>query len=346
MQILYCRIGWMSFYRGLRNDTILNGGTFKDKFEIYNFMPHHDKFLGFVEPSGSIHVEKLGADKDAEYVDDVLVVWLACPPDEGGLRIIGWYKDARVYREFQNVSADDMKLRDDNSRNMYNILAEEAVLLAPEERDFGIDGPGRHAIWYDEKKTAETEVLNYIESYERELESIASSEEFSDKDSTDEDTYIRAAAQIDFLYEKNGVTDQAISQEKEQGLRNIFKKQYGPEALLKYSGISVWDRVWEHGEGGMIYALRNDDQFRNFGSAKSQDVASLPMHLTRDGNYYAGRNNEILGQSGAIAYGEKFRNKFVACVKAIEKRSLETVEDFIELGEYLDENLDGKGKQI
>lgn len=87
----------MNFYKGPKNDIIANGGRNDDKFEVYNFMPHQDMYLGFVEPMGTIHVERLGAAKADEYVDDVLVVWLATSPDEGGMRIVGWYRDATVY---------------------------------------------------------------------------------------------------------------------------------------------------------------------------------------------------------------------------------------------------------
>ena len=348
MQILYCRIGWMNFYRGLKNDQIANGGNNDDKFEVYNFLPHHDKYFGFVEPMGSIHIERLGAGKNDNYVKDILVVWIATSPEEGGMRIVGWYRDATVYREFAKISESYLSCRDDKRFNLYNISADEAVFLHPEERNFIFDGekrPGQKNIWYGDEEV-NNEVLNYIESYELEMEN-GKVNFLTDAQSHIEDkAYMDAATKIDFLYEENGVTEDFASEDKWTATRNAFKKRYNVEALKRYNDIDIWNKIWNHGQGGMIYALRNDPEFRMFGSAQSQDVARLPMHLTRDGNYYAGKNNEIIGQRASLEYAAKFRNKFVSCIEAIGRMELETVDDFIKLGDYLDENLDGKGQQM
>lgn len=348
MKILYCRIGWMNFYKGPKNDIIANGGRNDDKFEVYNFMPHQDMYLGFVEPMGTIHVERLGAAKADEYVDDVLVVWLATSPDEGGMRIVGWYRDATVYREFQNIPENYLKSRDDIRFNIYNISAREAVLLYPEERTYIFDGPnkpGQKNIWYGDD-AVNIDVLNYIESYELEKDGEGYIDKAVVQTSVADDVYQRAAAKIDYLYKENGVTKDFEDEDKWVAARNTFRKRYHVDVLKKYFDIDIWNKIWDHGPGGMIYALRNDPDFRKFGSAQSQDVASLPMHLTRDGNYYAGRNNEIVGQRASLEYATKFRNKFVRCIEDIGRMQLETVEDFVKLGDYLDENLDSKGQQM
>ncbi|SOC17843.1 HNH endonuclease [Pseudobutyrivibrio ruminis] len=155
-----------------------------------------------------------------------------------------------------------------------------------------------------------------------------------------------AAKKIDFLYLKNGINEGEKEAQDQVSYRNLFKKLYNPGELKKYNGIEVWNKVWQHGPGGMIYALRNDDKFRCFGSAQSQDTHGLPMHQTKEGNYYAGKNNEIIGQKEALAYGEKYRNKFIQCITYVENSTLESVEDFEKLGEILEDNLDGRGKQM
>ena len=45
-------------------------------------------------------MKRLGARVDADYADDVTVVFTATPP-EGGNRVVGWYRNARVWRERQ-----------------------------------------------------------------------------------------------------------------------------------------------------------------------------------------------------------------------------------------------------
>ncbi len=164
MRILYCRICWMNYYRGIHNDFSYYGGSNDDKFEFYNFLPHMDKYIGFVEPKGSIHVENLGAGKTDEYAENVLVVWIATSPEKG-TRIVGWYKNATVYRDFQSIPEEYLNIRDDKRINLYNVSAEEAVLIEPDKRDFIIvKGPGRKNIWYG-RDEINTEVFDYIESY-------------------------------------------------------------------------------------------------------------------------------------------------------------------------------------
>ena len=158
--------------------------------------------------------------------------------------------------------------------------------------------------------------------------------------------YEEVANKLDYLYEQNGINEGEKEAKNQVNYRNLFQKTYNSGELKKHNGIEVWNKIWQHGPGGMIYALRNDDKYRFFGSAKSQDTHGLPMHMTKDGNYHAGKNSEIIGQKESLAYGEKFRNKFVQCIQHIENSTLETIEDFEELGEYLEENLDGKGNQM
>jgi hypothetical protein len=64
--------------------------------EMFNFQPFKGRMYGHAPvPHGTINVEKLGAAKGAESVDGVLVIWVAKS------RIVGWYKNATVYRRDQ-----------------------------------------------------------------------------------------------------------------------------------------------------------------------------------------------------------------------------------------------------
>lgn len=68
MKIFYCRIGWMSSYRGCSTEKPINGGLYnKDNIghEVYNYLGYNGRYYGFVESGGnsSIHIERLGARK-------------------------------------------------------------------------------------------------------------------------------------------------------------------------------------------------------------------------------------------------------------------------------------------
>ncbi len=187
MKILFCLIGWMKNYEGIsEDDPIIGGGSWIKKFgygcEEHNFSTYYkaaelcdfdidDEYIdeyseveiccGFVNTShGQIHIEKLGAGQNEEYISDVLVVWLASHPNEGGIRIVGWYEDAVVYRWECDPQADNEEDNsiDDNGKYLpYNIeaLAAKCTIVDPETRTFRIPratrsgaGIGQSQVWY------------------------------------------------------------------------------------------------------------------------------------------------------------------------------------------------------
>ncbi|MDE0037087.1 MAG: DUF3883 domain-containing protein [Gammaproteobacteria bacterium] len=113
--IILFNIGWMRRYRGLtRTDRIVGGGGYVDKHgtggEIDNFLPNNGWLRGYVKLPGRVqddralqlNMRRLGAARDAEYQDGVTVLYSATRPEPGsGTVIIGWYRNARVWREPQ-----------------------------------------------------------------------------------------------------------------------------------------------------------------------------------------------------------------------------------------------------
>ena len=106
MALVIFNIGWMRFYRGqTESDLIVNGGSYvrdnKFGFEVENFRPIRGWYYGYVQPSGSgINLENLGVAPDAPHADDVTIVFTATP-QEGGRVVVGWYQNARVWRDQQ-----------------------------------------------------------------------------------------------------------------------------------------------------------------------------------------------------------------------------------------------------
>ena len=171
MKVFYCRIGWMSSYRGCSTEKPLNGGSYnKDNIghEVHNYLGYNGRYYGFVEPgvNSSIHVERLGAGKNDDSVDDILVVWVSSNPNTNGQYIIGWYKDATVYRKLQNVPEDAMSIRELKTHYFYDVYSEGGGLLEEKDRTFQIKGMGHSNIWYGNEEV-DNSVIAYIDAYDK-----------------------------------------------------------------------------------------------------------------------------------------------------------------------------------
>ena len=134
--ILYCRIGWMERYSGIiNNDKPIHGGSYtKDNIghEVYNFLECDGKYYGYVE-NKSIHIERLGASRNEDKIDNVLVIWFAKAP-KGGQKIVGWYKNATVYRHRQKIPEQIVASREikdvvDNMNGPFTEDTAQAVLM-------------------------------------------------------------------------------------------------------------------------------------------------------------------------------------------------------------------------
>ena len=167
MRIFYCRVGWMKKYKGhVDNDRPVNGGKYNETHighEVYNFFPHNGAYYGFVQ-SGNIGIEKLGATKKDTEIDDVLVVWVSTKPS-GGQYIVGWYKNATVYRVLQKAPDSVMAERDLKDYYDYNIFSKDATLLNENERKKTVKGMGHYNTWYGEAE-CDADVLKYIDAFE------------------------------------------------------------------------------------------------------------------------------------------------------------------------------------
>ncbi len=132
--------------------------------EMCNFHVHRGKVYGYVQPSrgqrsasvGSIKLESImgsNASADDEQVDGVLIIWTATRPKWGSV-VVGWYKDATVFREYQYFKSKPA-LHSKNSLEGYRILvdSENAKLLPVDERTIQVPrktkgGMGQSNVWY------------------------------------------------------------------------------------------------------------------------------------------------------------------------------------------------------
>ena len=160
MPILFCNVGWMKHYDGIQNDSIERGGECNEHsngHEVCNFADRAGTLYGYVQPSGrAIKIEKLGAADGDDSVDGVTVVWTASP-EAGGTVVVGWYKNATVYRDAQQIpKPTPHQVR--NGVDLFRIKARsaDAVLLPVTERDLIVPravkgGIGQSNVWFADK---------------------------------------------------------------------------------------------------------------------------------------------------------------------------------------------------
>lgn len=200
-KVLFCNIAWMEYYNGVNScDEPQNGGSWvsenKEAYEEFNFKPVYIKkeaesyCLGFVETKSTngkttnqLHIENIinsNAKKNDEFIKDVLVVWCAKSLDNDFTSIVGWYKNATVYRKYKNNDYCDKENR------KYNICAKakDCVLLPIGLRNrrtfsyvprkgknsFPSYGFGRSNIWFAREDTAVkwvNDTINKINQYDK-----------------------------------------------------------------------------------------------------------------------------------------------------------------------------------
>lgn len=156
--IIYCKIGWAKSYCGDADDKPQGAGSYnKDPkntgFETYNFKEHGGKYYGYVRvrKGASIRIDKhFDCARNADYADNVLVMWVSRNPKTGKTVVAGWCKNARVYRNYQAVPSSAMAERGNKDINKYNIEARKECcrLLDESERNVEIEGMGQTNYWY------------------------------------------------------------------------------------------------------------------------------------------------------------------------------------------------------
>lgn len=171
----------MKNYGGIENDRIDSDVSWIREHgychEMFNFRPDNGEFRGFVEPKGSIRIDRL--DKQAhssdEYIENVTVVWVSSSP-QGRTYIIGWYLNAIIYRREIEPAADTQRIFQGN-KIFFNVKAKikGCVLLPLSERTTSVPtgkgGIGQSNMWYaddqqnpDHKKYREA-TISLIRTY-------------------------------------------------------------------------------------------------------------------------------------------------------------------------------------
>ncbi|WP_084640170.1 DUF3883 domain-containing protein [Kaistia adipata] len=172
-QLLFVNVGWMIEYAGLSaSDPTLGGfGHLKHSnigYETWNFVPRRGKLYGYVPRSARINLARLGGLRSSKSISGITVVWLARNPRNRRTYIVGWYRDATVYRDIGHV-----RIKRERSIEVdYHIEApaDKAKLLKVDARVFLIPTAkeegnlGQSPIWYGKDDNFRKDVAEYIDS--------------------------------------------------------------------------------------------------------------------------------------------------------------------------------------
>ena len=180
--MIFLNTAWMERYEGLSgNDTeIHGGGSYVEEYgyghEIYNFQKTSGKVYGYAQPGGLNNLQRLGASADDDYIDGVLVIFTATHKD-GGTYIVGWYKGATFFKDYQETRLKERKFGNEYIGYYAVAEAEDATLLSVDERfSFPViprgvkGGMGQSNVWYAdsvEMSGFKKDVLEHIEKYEK-----------------------------------------------------------------------------------------------------------------------------------------------------------------------------------
>jgi 5-methylcytosine-specific restriction protein A len=141
--LLFARVGWMKWYQGPQSgdEKPIGGGSYNEReigHEAYNFRRLGRYRLGYFQPRvhsdhvSSVALERIQAGaSEINELAGVLAVFVATDPERGGQRIVGWFRDATVYRH-ERTSNDER--RDSFSYYLKTPATARNAVLVPEEK--------------------------------------------------------------------------------------------------------------------------------------------------------------------------------------------------------------------
>lgn len=176
--IIYFNIGWMKRYAGADADDLTVGGhgwlvDHTHGLECFNFLPTVDGEVEGYRPPGTrdkVNIDRLGAKPRDDLIKGVLVVWLAREPGTGKTLVVGWYRDATVFRD---ARFGEFRLNGMKSEYSVTTVKEDAILLPAGARSFQVqssrtspgEGFGQKPTWYGAPSVNER-VWTYVNRWE------------------------------------------------------------------------------------------------------------------------------------------------------------------------------------
>lgn len=153
MPILLCRICWMEKYDGPGEFQCVHmkwnnkdGEPAKAGGEMWNFCSCKDgKVRGYVmltakngdgEYTGTININNLGAENTEQFIEGINVIFFAMNPKDKINYVVGWYNNARVYRNWR-YPVDYPNCKRPHTYS-FEVLTEDVYLIPEKNRNIRI----------------------------------------------------------------------------------------------------------------------------------------------------------------------------------------------------------------
>ncbi len=246
MPLIFFNVGWMKHYNGQTDtDRIVNGGQYvhdnKTGEEINNFSPIGEYCYGYVQPPGNrINIQRLGAEHGQVYVDDVTIVFTATLP-EGGRRVVGWFRNARVWRDEQRLN-DRLYFSKARKEDCTLLAIDERVMTVPRARNHPPTwGFGQSNVRYVRQQDESQEFIRSIRGRVEGSESLRLPDVMGQRshqpDSKRRATVERAAVDhVIAYYEARGFD--CVSVEADNAGWDLEARQGAVELLIEIKGCS------------------------------------------------------------------------------------------------------------
>jgi hypothetical protein len=132
--VLFTRIGWMKYYNGpLTGDERPKGGGKYNKTGVenqaFNFHKVGGQLFGRFQPqmqASKIKLQRIVPGTQGDVLNGVLVVFVATDPERGSQRVIGWYRNATLYRNRKSSPPQER-----NGFNYFLVAEERKAALLP-----------------------------------------------------------------------------------------------------------------------------------------------------------------------------------------------------------------------
>lgn len=153
----------MEYYKGKTTyDIPINGGNWVNKNEdagdAHNFTNCGGWYYGYVRPE-NLNINRIEK-TNRSTLSNTLVIFFATQP-KGGQCIVGWYKNAEVFKKRQVTNHKNRQ-----GYYEYNVRAKKSYLVPAPERWFFLPvKPGENNVWYGKdylSKKEITEIISYV----------------------------------------------------------------------------------------------------------------------------------------------------------------------------------------
>jgi Domain of unknown function (DUF3883) len=175
--MVYFNIGWMERYGGVFYDDVTKGahGYLQEHphgAEAFNFAETETGTVRGYRPPGKrerLNIANMGAPASANSISGALVVWLAKEPASKKTLVVGWYRNATVFREAQERT---LEVNGEQISYSAETAVGDAILLPPVLRTFQVEssrtkpggGFGQKPTWYG-AESVDSQVWAYISSH-------------------------------------------------------------------------------------------------------------------------------------------------------------------------------------